>query len=139
MYQFRLTIGDWSEDGHGKHEDFLIESTAPVEQVREAHFRIEAATGVNIEDICSNYGEDEIDGDTFEALQQMGFTFEDSTGMGPEIINVNEMARLWLFLLQKADPTLELRIVEETVPTLHLCGYDKKKRHIGSVGYGLFR
>lgn len=53
MYQFRLTIGDWSGDGHGKSEDFVISSNAPVEKVREAHYKIEDTTGVDIENIYS--------------------------------------------------------------------------------------
>ena len=38
MYQFHLSIGDWSGDGHGRSEDFTVASNAPVEIVREAHF-----------------------------------------------------------------------------------------------------
>lgn len=60
MYQFKMTIGDWSDDGHGRYEDFVVRSNVPVEQVREAYFRIKDVTGIDIESICSNYGEDEI-------------------------------------------------------------------------------
>lgn len=138
MYQFKMVIGDWSDDGHGKHEDFVIQSNVPVEQVREAHYRIEETTGVNIEEICSNYEEDEIDRDVVEQLQELGFEFENATGMGPGITNTTEMARLWLFLLQKADPDLKLTLMDAEVPTLHFYGFDDKGRHIGGVGYGLF-
>ena len=41
MYQFHLSIGDWSGDGHGRSEDFTVASNAPVEIVREAHFSFE--------------------------------------------------------------------------------------------------
>ena len=49
-----------------------------------------------------------------------------------------EMARLWIFLLQKADPSLKLEIKDDDIPNLQFCGADDKGRHIGKVGYGLF-
>ena len=123
MYQFHLSIGDWSGDGHGRSEDFTVASNAPVETVREAHYKIPEVTEVDIESICSEYGEDEI---------------ENSSGMGEGIVNVPEMARLWIFLLQKADPSLKLEIKDDDIPNLQFCGADDKGRHIGKVGYGLF-
>lgn len=138
MYKFYLTIGDWSCDGHGRSEDFIISSSAPVEAVREAHYNIKNTTGIDIESICSEYEEDEIDEETVATLKDMGFEFENSTGMGDGIVNVPEMARLWIFLLKKADPTLEMEIVKNDIPRLQFYGVDDKMRHIGDVGYGLF-
>lgn len=137
-HQFRLAIGDWSGDGHGKSKDFLVSSNVPVERVREAHYKIKDVTGVDIENICSEYGEDEIDEETVAILKNMGFQFENSTGMGDGIVNVTEMAHLWIFLLQKADPVLELEVVQDDIPRLQFYGFDNLKRHIGGVGYGLF-
>lgn len=138
MHYFCMTIGDWSDDGHGKHEDFRIESNFPVECVREAHFHIKGATGIDIESICSAYEEDEIEKEVVDALKEMGFQFEDRTGSGDGVLCPQEMARLWVFLLQKADSKLHLNIMDEDTPTLHFYGYDKQNRHIGCVGYGLF-
>ena len=78
MYQFHLSIGDWSGDGHGRSEDFTVASNAPVETVREAHYKIPEVTEVDIESICSEYGEDEIDAETVQVLKDMGFQFENS-------------------------------------------------------------
>ena len=139
MYKFYMTIGDWSGDGHGRSEDFLVVSNLPVERVREAHFQIEEATGVNIEGICSAFEEDEIDPETVTKIKELGFCFENSSGMGDGIISVSEMAKLWVFLLMKADQELKLEIIEDNTPTLHFFGYDEQNRHWGSVGYGLFR
>ena len=118
MYQFHLSIGDWSGDGHGRSEDFTVASNAPVEIVREAHYKIPEVTGIDIEGICSEYEEDEIDPETVQTLKDMGFQFENSSGMGEGIVNVPEMARMWIFLLQKADPSLELEIKDEDIPNL---------------------
>ena len=138
MYQIRLTIGDWSDDGHGRTADFIVNSNQPVEEVREAHFKIQETTGVDIESICSEYEEDEIDEESVEILKDMGFQFSNSTGMGDGITNPAEMARLWVFLLQKAEPNLKLEIQNDDIPNLHFYGLDEKGRHISSVGYGLF-
>lgn len=121
MYQFHLSIGDWSGDGHGRSEDFTVASNAPVETVREAHYKIPEVTEVDIESICSEYGEDEIDAETVQVLKDMGFQFENSSGMGEGIVNVPEMARLWIFLLQKADPSLKLEIKDDDIPNLQFC------------------
>ena len=80
MYQFHLSIGDWSGDGHGRSEDFTVASNAPVEIVREAHYKIPEVTGIDIEGICSEYEEDEIDPETVQTLKDMGFQFETVPG-----------------------------------------------------------
>ena len=51
---------------------------------------------------------------------------------------VEDMAELWLALLQLADPELQLEIVSDTVPMLSFSGKDEHGRHIGEIGYGLF-
>lgn len=138
MYKFRLIIGDWSADGHGRCEGFIIASNVPVETVREAHYKIKDITGVDIEGICSDYGADEIDEEIVDVLKKLGFQFENSSGMGDGVVSVPEMARLWIFLLQKSDPALELEVVEDVIPDFQFFGFDEKERHIYSVGYGLF-
>jgi hypothetical protein len=137
MYKFRMSIGDWSDDGHGKHKDFIVESNVPVQVVREAHFAMENTLGINIEDICCDYEDSVVSSETTRAIRELGFEFEDidngEAGMYPE-----EMVRLWIFLLQKVDPDLELEIIKDEIPTFHFYGFDSQKRHIGQVGYGLF-
>lgn len=106
--------------------------------MREAHYKIPEVTGIDIEGICSEYEEDEIDPETVQTLKDMGFQFESTPGWEEGIVNVPEMALKWIFLLQKADPSLELEIKDEDIPNLQFCGADDKGRHIGKVGYGLF-
>lgn len=139
MYKFKMSIGDWSDDGHGKHRDFLISSNASVDVVREAHYKIETATGINIEDICSEYGEGQIDLDMAEKIKSLGFECKESDYEEDGVyISHSDMARLWVFLLERTNPMLELQIIDDDTPTLHFYGYDEYGRHIGHVGYGLF-
>lgn len=133
--RFYMTIGDWSGDGHEKTEDFLVESNKDIQDVREAHFRIRETTGIDIEKICSHYGEQTIPESTAEKLERLGLTLKNG---GRIIDSPEEMANLWIFLLQKADPELTLRLIpEQTYPMLHFYGVDEKGRSIGAVGYGL--
>jgi len=134
-----MSIGDWSDDGHGKHDDFIISSNKPVEDVREAHFKIKAVTGIDIENICSEYEETLISDINVEELNKLGFRFhEDTYDDGTIDMYSSEMARLWVFLLEKADPELQLMFIDDDIPDLHFYGFDNKRRHIGQVGYGLF-
>jgi len=48
------------------------------------------------------------------------------------------MANLWVLLLMKTDPSLEMKIAPEERVMLTFYGLDDKGRHIGCVGYGLF-
>lgn len=138
MYKFYLPIGDWSGDGHEQCTYFLVHSNKPVEDVREAHYKIKDATGVDIESMCSEYEENKLTRDTVLSLHELGFPFEKYERVNPAVMGEREMADLWLFLLQKADDDLELSIVVNDTQMLPFYGFDEHGRHIGQVGYGLF-
>lgn len=126
MYKFRMSIGDWSGDGHGKYKDFMIVSNEPIDTVREAHRRMEDVLGFSIEDFCCDYEDSTIDKKTTKTIMDLGFDFEDIDD-GVAYMYPKEMARLWAFLLQKVNPKLELEMVDDNIS--RLCE---------GVGYGLF-
>ena len=136
MYRFKLPVGDWSSDGHCECEYYLVSSNKPVEEVREAHYKIKEKTGIDIETECAEYQDNILSLSCKEKLSELGFALEEAgTETTPE-----EMARIWLFLLQKADSELELQLVpEDKSPCLCFYGFDAQGRHISGVGYGLFR
>lgn len=145
MYEFKMSIGDWSGDGHSQCKDYNIKSNKPVEQVREAHFKITEVTGINIEEICNEYQECTMPSNIIDKLRELGFDIKacgyiDKRDDGDVVYaEPNGMVQLWCFLLMKADPGLELSIVHDvSIPTLHFYGCDSNKRHIGFVGYGCF-
>lgn len=137
QYQFFLPIGDWSDDGHGKCEKFLVASNMPIEQVREAHYRIKEVTGIDIEDVCSEYQDDLLPAETVRILYDLGFRFSDGEHNGDTKVYADDMVRIWIFLLQKTCPGLTLEVTPEP-EMLPFYGFDSKRRHIGTVGYGLF-
>ena len=61
-------------------------------------------------------------------LKEFGFSFDDTEDFDRIETNPDEMARIWLFLLQKTDPKLELRFTPENkVPSLCFYGTDKQE------------
>lgn len=144
-YKFKFAIGDWSNDGHGQCEYFVVKSNKPVEEVRESHYQIENVTGINIDKICKNYEDDIINNENYELLVKLGFDFElqgfSIDGYDDNIIaycNPLSYVLLWIFLLKQVDKTLELEIVSDDIPMFQFYGYDEQGRHIKASGYGLF-
>lgn len=134
-HEFTMPIGDWSDDGHGKCDYFIFKSNKPVEEVREAHFKIRNATGIDISEVCSEYEDAIVKEDVMDKLKQLDFDFEDFEDNCP---SSQGMARMWAFLLQKADTSLTLELVEDKRPMLIFYGFDSQQRHISGPGYGLF-
>lgn len=147
-YQWELQIGDWSDDGHGKTKDYIIESNHSVEVAREAYFKAKKKLkGFDFgEEVCSGYEQYRIEPPLFEKMLSLGFSFDDMDPEDLELAKVEglglstkDITKLFLQYLKMGDPTLELDIVPEPqVPTFHFYGFDKKKRHIPHIGYGLF-
>jgi len=139
-YYFNLPIGDWSADGHEKCNYYRCEANKPLEIIRETHYKIKEVTGIDIHSICSNYQEDSVDLDTFNKLQKLGFN-EGNKEFGNEILfDSDHMAKLWVFLLKKTNPSLIITILPDNeLPMMPFYGKDDKGRHIGFVGYGVFK
>ncbi|WCF11519.1 hypothetical protein NDS46_31675 (plasmid) [Paenibacillus thiaminolyticus] len=143
VFRFKLPIGDWSGDGHGRCDYYLIKSSKPVEQVREIHFNIPEKMGINIEEICSEYGDCKVEARIIDKLIDLGFDLdllEDTYQKGEDAyFSSEDMCQLWIFLLMKTDLSLRLELIEESnIEMLPFYGFDSKQRHIGFVGYGIF-
>lgn len=142
MHVFKLPIGDWSDDGHGKCDYYTVESNMSVEEVREIHFKIEEETGVDIHKICNKYEQDSIPADSHlitmlkeeGKLEKMNVSGYDGDIDG-YYTNSRSLALIWVYLLQKTEPKLKLKLLEEP-EMLSFYGFDKQGRHISFVGYG---
>lgn len=121
MHLFTLRLGDWGGDGHGHYHDSVVTSAMPFKRVQMAYGRIAEKTGIEVEQICSDFGESEISEDVAAKLQEIGLDkFNED-----RYINKCELADIIVFLLNTVDPELQLKIVD--VPVLD-----------SSAGYGLF-
>ena len=163
-YRIRFPIGDWSDDGHGKCDWFIVKSNMPVEIVREAHFAFKKLYGFDIGDICHNYGESDVSGeiaefivkhkllndssDEFEILSKEGEYLNTDCysnklddfkeGCTINILSSETLLKIWVGLLMLAYEGLVLKTEEDNVPTINYYGFDKKNRHLKTPGYGLF-
>lgn len=151
MFKFKIPVGDWSNDGHGKCDYFIVQSNKPVKEVREAHFKIKEVTGFDIDNFCSGYGENWCDEHNMDILNKLGFVITEKTYGFDDVTNNDDedeengcyvysdgFVEIWIYLLMKVDKDLKLKIIDEEYESLTFYGFDDKGRHIGSCGYGLF-
>ncbi len=132
-FYFRLPIGDWSGDGHGNCECYLVRSNKPLSEVREAHFAIKETTGIDIEVILDDSAHTYIEPELMSCFDKMGLTHAFS-----DTLLSDELANLWMLLLMQADPELKLTMeCTDDFEMLPFYGIDDKGRHISSVGYGI--
>lgn len=71
-----ITIGDWSNDGHGMTDTTFIElPTVKNEDELNDFYKVGTKiVGFNlVEEICSNYEENEMDEDKYKKLVKLGF------------------------------------------------------------------
>ena len=135
-YTFKFAIGDWSNDGHGNCEYFVVQSNKSVEEVREYHYQIKHITGIDIDNMCCK--DNVISNDTCNLFIKLGFNFETDLDINDGIhCDPVLYVKLWIFLLQQVDKTLKIEIVD--IPMFQFYGFDNKGRHIESSGYGLFK
>ncbi len=136
MYLFYFVIGDCENMGHGKYLRHLVISNVPIQYVRDAHRNIRKEIGIDIEHICSSYGEDLLERDVLQKIHEQGFQFGNNADKFGEL-HIDDMVRLWLFLMKKADSCINLELVDmDCIPPLQY--HSKlKEENIGNIGYGL--
>lgn len=143
--KFKIAVGDWSDDGHGKCDYFMVETDCEsIEGIRELYFRIKEKFDLDISEIAKYYGCNEMDVDDYNLLVDLGFcpkedNFEiiDSDYIG--ILETEAIAEIIVFMLNKLDTGYKFNLVSESeVPMLQFWGFDDKKRHLSVGGYGLF-
>lgn len=141
-YRIIFPIGDWSDDGHGKVDYHEVLSSRPVEDVREAHFSCSNMFGIDIGSICCDYEDWSLDDDLIEKLISLGYVsiLDELSFLDGKyhIENRDTILSIWLFLLNKVDSSLNLRIAEDSPPMITFYGTDDKGRHLEVPGYGCF-
>lgn len=146
-YKIRFTIGDWSDDGHGKSQTYVVQANKPVEHLRELHLSSPDILGFDIGDICRNYGDSLLSPEIFEALTNHCIPNPFSK-LANNIDNIDdgdlyfdtpdELVQLWIDILKHLDKELEAEIVPDNdIPNMHWSGY-RDGKHLNVPGYGLF-
>jgi hypothetical protein len=143
-HKWNIDIGDWSNDGHGKCESKLIESNLTHEEAREAFFKAKEKLGKSYpEEICHEYEDHSVTADMLDELKGHGFEFEgcDEDGEGDERVvypYTEGMLQLTLWFIKVGNPDFKYKIINPpSTPSLAFYGFDKQKRHISFIGYGV--
>ena len=147
-FKIQFPIGDWSDDGHGRCENYLVNSNKSTQEVREIHFSCSEKLGFDIGKICKNYEDSELSLDVFDKLKTAGFKIEwrgENEDMCRYFPNVNdrtmgpdEVFNLWIDILMFLDSELVLIPITQDYESINFYGFDNQGRHLSTPGYGCF-
>lgn len=143
MHDIKFTLGDYSRDGHGQFDDYIVESNKPVEHLRELHFSCIETLGFDIGDMCRDYEDNQLDESIFDILREHNILDDESLYLLQtneyNIEDPDELLGIWLSVLIHLDPSLTLLVkTPDEIPSMHFYGYDEKRRHLNNPGYGLY-
>ena len=151
-YMFKLDIGDWSDDGHGKKETFLVKSSHGIEDVREAYFKAsrDLPDCICPENFVSKYEDTSISRKVYDTAKKHGYDLfchwgdespSDPTEEDLQYPQITDrgMAEYTLWFISRGNEEIKLEIEKDIeTPTFAFYGADSKNRSIGFIGYGLF-
>jgi hypothetical protein len=160
-YKFKVVIGDWSSDGHGKCDELVFKGNHPVEELRQAYkdsCRLTGVqfnhnqnyTGIEIDQkdfkkkwaerkkyVCTNYGDDKINAYAYEKLKE----FDLNVGKFGERLDIKEFTEIILNFIKLSIPDFKWneasfkRSELKNIPPLN--GYWNKELNV-QFGYGLY-
>ncbi len=137
--RYKLHVGDWSDDGHGKCDVFILESdVAHISLVRAAFHRYaEENPNIDPTGFCSDYEDCLVSPDIAgEIREKLGIEIphEEYDGDGHRV-DPEMMAEIVAAFISAGG--VQTRVVpERQVPSLNA---NWEKDRVGSIGYGLFR
>ena len=125
------SIGDWSNDGHGRYDSRVVavghpEGTVAVKALRKAEDAIAKKYDIHLEEWFSTYGEDYIGAADADKLRKLEVTclgcIPDVYGRLPAM-GVDDYFDIWKQLIEKVDPTLTIREIQYPVFQGKCTGY----------------
>ena len=165
MNKMYLVLGDWSDDGHGKHDKILLESNVSVKDIQDAYKASCKLTGVSFnhnEDftetkrgweeadkyrIACKYEDSQLSKFVFDILAKHGLTKEmleewDTENIQDEEEDISLITesyiQLWIWFVKLSLPSVAvIKIVEEkdNIPVIN--GYWNDNLNV-QFGYGLY-
>ena len=122
-----LTVGDWSNDGHGRSADVTIRCSHNVNDLEDAYKKGCKILGFDVEDeIARNYEDNILHKHHFEAFKRHGLEWNWDGDDGEEIyLDANAYAELWLFAAKLGNKDLTYEVMSPD--------------GINIGGYGIFR
>lgn len=136
-HRIKFSLGDWSDDGHGKCDHYYVRTSSPVEDLRELHFKCQDVFGFTPGHLCREYESFELTPTQVTKLIEHGVIPSDFTE-DDAAMDTATLLEIWLKMLQRVDPLLMWEIELDEVATMHFGGFDEKGRHLDVPGYGCF-
>ena len=123
----QLIVGDWFEDGHGRHRDVVLKTNFDQRQIEEAYLKGSEILGENIlGNYCIQYEDSELPAEIMTKLFNHGFSgrmldsiykLEDgSYGASNE-----DLVAIYLFVCHLGDSNFKYELVEPS--RIHIGGY----------------
>ena len=136
-YLIQLTIGDWSDDGHGKTEIFLCKSNKDLAVVREAYKKGVEKIGLDLFKICDEYEHDAISFEEKSLFRCLDDDDEPGYFEGDFRLSTENMYHMWMEIVTAGDPDLEIE--DYMLEVQYFNGYwSKDDDYNDQFGYGLF-
>ena len=145
-YKIKFPIGDWSYDGHGHCEWFIVNSNKPVEDLKEIHLKCQDILGFDIGDICTEYGDCLLSSDIASILINHNlipdyllkeWNIKGNIEETELYVMIEDLIVIWLNILMFLDTTLICSVIpEENIP--NIAGLFTQNRVVYTPGYGLF-
>lgn len=145
MPRLKFTIGDWSKDGHSKHDDVLFTSNHTGKEVREAYKLAVVKSGFDLcKEVAREYEDSKISVEHLNLLKEkFGFDFEkewddlwrsyqDENAFAIE--NYSDLCVMFLYMAKSELPDLEWKLEKSNTDEEVVGGYSSGL----SLGYGLF-
>lgn len=137
--KWELQIGDWSGDGHSQCDDYVIESNFTVQEAREAYFVAKKKYPKICPEKVACEWESSLTIKEAQAWIDAGvLDISKSAEEWVDEFHTDDFALAVLNYIKLGNAEFEFKIIEDDLETFNYYGYDKKKRHIGFFGYGLF-
>ena len=153
MGKVKITIGDWSEDGHNQYDEFVYESNKSVKDIRQAYKDSCKLTGLQFNhnenytgtEVHNSYGTPyhictEYDEDTISDIA-MGILMEHDIEVGSDYLSVDEFAELIIDFIKLSLPDLVLEEASFKKSELRdisaVNGWWNHELNVG-FGYGLY-
>ena len=145
QHEFTIAIGDWSDDGHGKSNDYVFTCTHDEDAIREAYLKAARASGVGLhrgegfEAILDEYEENTFTNEQADRLKAVGVDFSRLVSVWPD-----EDGRPCFFATPRGAAELFLEMARSQLPGFEYAFVEPKRingywgKFNESIGYGCY-
>ena len=135
-YKWKIALGDWSDDGHGKTKTLTVETNVPLEHIIKCYKEsVEKYLDFSIY-VCAEYGDKSINKEQIELFESIGMDMSyykeefDEIYESCEIEKEDYIDLLLMFTNLSSDRKIEYSIVKDEFPEF--------THGSSTFGYGLF-